>query len=232
MAVKTYSLKQDGEKLLSPHFKVKEFRCKDGSDKILIESNLIPVLEKVYDHFGASSITITSGYRTPAHDKKVGGKGSGNHCEGKAVDFVVYKGKERIPSGKVALYLEDIGVTGIGYRCGKGTYATHMDVGYRTWAKRWYGDEYISMSKSIHQIKSGCYSYYDYIYGKGKWNLRVRVTAKSGLWSRTGPGTSYAKSGINKCGAQLTIVQKSNDLQWGKTKDGKWVNLAYVEVIY
>ena len=138
MAVRTYSMQKDGEKLLSPHFKVKEFRCKDGSDKIRIESNLIPVPEKVYDHFGASSITITSGYRTQAHDKKVGGKGSGNHCDGKAVDFVVYKGKDRIPSGKVALYLEDIGVTGIGYRCGGGTYATHMDVGYRTWAKRWY----------------------------------------------------------------------------------------------
>ena len=39
MTVKTYSLKSDGDKQLSPHFKVKEFRCKDGSDKILIVTN-------------------------------------------------------------------------------------------------------------------------------------------------------------------------------------------------
>ena len=44
MAVKIYSYKADKNKKLSAHFKVKEFRCKDGSDKILINSDLIAVL--------------------------------------------------------------------------------------------------------------------------------------------------------------------------------------------
>lgn len=35
--IKEYSLKADGSKAVSKNFKVKEFRCKDGSDKILID---------------------------------------------------------------------------------------------------------------------------------------------------------------------------------------------------
>lgn len=119
MSVKTYSLKKDGDRKLSDHFKVREFRCKDGTDKILIESGLIAYLEKVYDHFDCSKINISSGYRTASHDKKVGGKGSGNHVQGKAVDFIAYgKSGKAISSKEVALYLEDIGVKGIGYRIG------------------------------------------------------------------------------------------------------------------
>ena len=32
MALQAYSLARDGEAYLSPHFRVQEFRCKDGSD--------------------------------------------------------------------------------------------------------------------------------------------------------------------------------------------------------
>lgn len=148
MSVKKYSFKKDGETKLSPHFKVREFRCKDGTDKILIESGLIEFLEKVYAHFDCSKINITSGYRTSKHDKAVGGRGAGSHVKGKAVDFVAYdKNGYAIPSKEVALYLEDLGVRGIGYRCGGSTNATHMDINYRT--RKWYGDEKKSMTASI-----------------------------------------------------------------------------------
>ena len=40
MALNVYSLERDGEKSLSKNFKVKEFRCKDGSDPIFIDSEL------------------------------------------------------------------------------------------------------------------------------------------------------------------------------------------------
>lgn len=36
MDVKVYSLATDGDKYLTPHFQVKEFRCRDGSDVVLI----------------------------------------------------------------------------------------------------------------------------------------------------------------------------------------------------
>ncbi len=35
MAVKQYSLAKDGAKQLAPGFRVREFRCRDGSDAIL-----------------------------------------------------------------------------------------------------------------------------------------------------------------------------------------------------
>ena len=38
MAIKVYSLAKDGSKKLSANFAVREFRCKDGSDPIFIDS--------------------------------------------------------------------------------------------------------------------------------------------------------------------------------------------------
>ena len=40
MDVKVYSLAADGDKYLTPHFQVKEFRCRDGSDVVLIHEQL------------------------------------------------------------------------------------------------------------------------------------------------------------------------------------------------
>ena len=40
MAIKQYSLKKDGAKQLSPAFRVREFRCRDGTDTILIDEAL------------------------------------------------------------------------------------------------------------------------------------------------------------------------------------------------
>ena len=35
--IKEFSIKTSGDLNLSPNFKVKEFSCKDGSDKVLID---------------------------------------------------------------------------------------------------------------------------------------------------------------------------------------------------
>ena len=43
MAIKQYSLKKDGAKQLSPAFRVREFRCRDGTDTILIDEGLVAV---------------------------------------------------------------------------------------------------------------------------------------------------------------------------------------------
>jgi len=42
--VHTYSLAKDGQTKLSTNFSVKEFKCKDGSDTILIDDNLVAAL--------------------------------------------------------------------------------------------------------------------------------------------------------------------------------------------
>ena len=52
MAIKVYSLAKDGSKKLSANFAVREFRCKDGSDPIFIDSELVEMLQKIRSHFG------------------------------------------------------------------------------------------------------------------------------------------------------------------------------------
>ena len=60
MAIKEYSLAKDGAKSLSPAFKVREFRCRDGSDAIMIDQTLVVLLQAIREHFG-KAVTITSG---------------------------------------------------------------------------------------------------------------------------------------------------------------------------
>lgn len=89
MVVK-YSLKRDGNKILSDHFKVKEFACKDGSDEIYIDSDLVSKLELLRAYVDCP-ITITSGYRTETYNKKVGGADNSYHVKGKAADITCKK---------------------------------------------------------------------------------------------------------------------------------------------
>ena len=88
MAIKEYSLAKDGAKQLSPAFKAREFRCRDGSDAIMIDQTLVVLLQCIREHFG-KPITITSGYRTAAHNKSVGGAKSSQHLLGRAADIQV-----------------------------------------------------------------------------------------------------------------------------------------------
>ena len=88
MAIKQYSLAKDGAKQLSPAFKAREFRCRDGSDAIMIDQTLVVLLQCIREHFG-KPITITSGYRTAAHNKSVGGAKSSQHLLGRAADIQV-----------------------------------------------------------------------------------------------------------------------------------------------
>ncbi len=88
MAIKQYSLKADRKKKLSPNFTVYEFRCRDGSDVVMIDESLVVLLQCIREHFG-KPITITSGYRTGTHNTAVGGSRSSQHLLGKAADIQV-----------------------------------------------------------------------------------------------------------------------------------------------
>ena len=88
MAIKQYSLAKDGARQLAPGFKVREFRCRDGSDTIMIDQTLVVLLQAIREHFN-KPITITSGYRTAAHNAAVGGAKSSQHLLGKAADIQV-----------------------------------------------------------------------------------------------------------------------------------------------
>jgi uncharacterized protein YcbK (DUF882 family) len=128
MAIKAYSKKKDGNKKVSTNFRVKEFSCGDGSDPIFIDSELITVLQKIRTHFG-KSITITSAYRTPPHNKAVGGTAYSQHLYGKAADIKV---KDTEPK-KVAAYAETL----LKNRGGIGVYKTFVHVDTRSTKARW-----------------------------------------------------------------------------------------------
>ncbi len=108
--VKTFSKKKDGNTKLSANFRVREFACSNGSDKVDIDLDNVRQLQKIRDHFG-KSVTITSGYRSPAHNAKIGGAKNSYHCKGQAADIVI-KGVDPL---KVYLYADSIGVKGAIY---------------------------------------------------------------------------------------------------------------------
>ena len=88
MSIKQYSLKADSNRRLAPNFTVREFRCRDGSDVVMIDESLVMLLQCIREHFG-KPITITSGYRTAAHNAAVGGAKSSQHLLGRAADIQV-----------------------------------------------------------------------------------------------------------------------------------------------
>ena len=76
---------------LSPHFNAREFRCKCGKEHdFQIDDELITKLETLFNMLNCSKIIVTSGFRCVAHDKSVGGSGTGQHTLGKAADICCY----------------------------------------------------------------------------------------------------------------------------------------------
>lgn len=102
VSVKAYSLSKDGAKSLSKNFKVREFRCNDGSDTIFISDELVSVMQDIRDHFGRA-VYITSAYRTDFYNKKVGGSAYSYHKYGMACDFII----SGIKPGAVQKYLSE-----------------------------------------------------------------------------------------------------------------------------
>jgi uncharacterized protein YcbK (DUF882 family) len=114
----------DGYKL-SRNFTLAEIASKDGANLVLIHPALILALQAIRDHTGRS-VTINSGYRSPAHNTAIGGAPNSLHVKGMAADIVI-KGMTPL---EVASLAHDLGLGGIkAYPT-----FTHIDVGLkRTW---------------------------------------------------------------------------------------------------
>ena len=125
-----YSKAKDGNKKLATNFKVKEFACTDGSDPIFIDSDLVNVLQKIRSHFG-KAVTITSAYRTPTHNKKVGGTLYSQHLYGRACDIKI----SGVSPKKVAAYAETL----LKNKGGIGIYSTFCHIDVRATKSRWNG---------------------------------------------------------------------------------------------
>lgn len=76
---------------LTKNFSLSEFDCKDGTK---VPANLIPNVQKLAnnlqvlrDYLGVAVRITGSGYRTPSHNKKVGGAKNSQHLTASAGDI-------------------------------------------------------------------------------------------------------------------------------------------------
>lgn len=84
-----YSLSKDGSKQLSANFKVSDFKCRDGSDVVLVNPSLVDLLEKIRSHFGRP-VKVVSAYRTPKYNRMLKGAAKNSqHMYGNAADIKI-----------------------------------------------------------------------------------------------------------------------------------------------
>ena len=175
--LKTY--KSTDNTQLTTHFNVREFRCKcGGNHDTKLDTVLVDKLEKLHKALKCSKIIINSGYRCQAHDKNVGGSGTGQHVCGTAADIVCYDSKGRVISSKiVSCAAQDIGFGGIANIDSTYT-ATHVDVRSSNF---WKGDE---VKTSAYSVTNDFYKYYKLsevdVYGKKRtYNMTNKTDIKA-----------------------------------------------------
>jgi len=99
---------------LSANFSLKELTRSDTATRLGIDNtpdeeaidNLKTlcdkVLQPVRDHFG-KSVTVNSGYRSPATNKATGGSSTSDHCKGQAADIEI----SGVPNAELAQWIMD-----------------------------------------------------------------------------------------------------------------------------
>jgi uncharacterized protein YcbK (DUF882 family) len=121
---------------LTNNFTLQEFNSKCGRD---IPNNVLPNilqlaknLQVLRDAVG-KSITITSGYRSPQHNKKIGGAKDSQHVKGMAADIKV----AGMTPKEVALVIEGLIESGKMKQGGIGIYASWVHYDIRGTKARW-----------------------------------------------------------------------------------------------
>lgn len=121
---------------LTNNFTLQEFNSKCGKD---IPNNVLPNilqlaknLQVLRDAVG-KSITITSGYRSPQHNKKIGGAKDSQHVKGMAADIKV----TGMTPKEVALIIEGLIESGKMKQGGIGIYPSWVHYDIRGTKARW-----------------------------------------------------------------------------------------------
>ena len=128
--IKSYSKQKSGTTKLSANFKVSEFACKDGSDTVFIDTELVDILQKIRDKFG-KPVIINSGFRNDSYNNKIGGAKYSQHQYGKAADIRI----DGVTPKDIASFAETL-LVGTG---GIGIYNTFVHIDMRKIKSRWHG---------------------------------------------------------------------------------------------
>jgi len=121
---------------LTKNFTREEFDSKDGST---MPADVLHNIQKVANQLQAlrddlgRSITINSGYRSQAHNKRIGGVKNSQHTKGTAADIVVSGMKPK----DVAKAIETLISRGDMLQGGIGVYPTFVHYDIRKTRARW-----------------------------------------------------------------------------------------------
>lgn len=121
---------------ISKNFSLEEFKCKDGSD--IPNDALLNIVElarnlEVLRTAINKPITITSGYRSPKYNAKIGGVKDSQHLRGTAADIKVLG----MTPKEVALIIEGLIESGKMKEGGVGVYPTFTHYDHRGRKARW-----------------------------------------------------------------------------------------------
>jgi uncharacterized protein YcbK (DUF882 family) len=119
--------------MLSKYFSEKEFRC-PGSGVLMVDPDLLKALDELREIMG-EPVYVTSGCRSPEHNKKVGGSDNSYHVTTDlrpcmAADLLVKTGHHRYRMIEAAIR------AGFG---GIGVYSNHIHVDVRDDLVMWRG---------------------------------------------------------------------------------------------
>jgi uncharacterized protein YcbK (DUF882 family) len=121
---------------ITTNFSLEEFNCKDGSempnDVMINIIKLAKNLQVLRDAVG-KTITITSGYRSPKYNLKIGGAKDSQHIKGTAADIKV---KGMTPK-EVAKVIEGLISSGKMTQGGIGIYPSWVHYDCRKIKARW-----------------------------------------------------------------------------------------------
>jgi hypothetical protein len=112
------------------HFSPREIACK-GTGELIVDDDAMNKLQGLRNTLG-KPLVLTSAYRSPAHNKKVGGAKKSKHLEGTAFDVRM----ENHDPHQFEALARSAGFTGFGYYPKSGF--MHIDTGpARSWGTPW-----------------------------------------------------------------------------------------------
>ena len=144
--VVTASIKKKGKHYnVTDHFELWEFQCHNGADTVKYDMQIATALEAARRYFGVS-ISVSSAYRTPNYNGKVGGAPGSYHTKGRAVDHYC-----KLSFSLLAKFYEVYGLKGIG--CYYDDHFVHIDS--RPTKFYWNNQSSTKVSTHLITVKSG-----------------------------------------------------------------------------